>query len=155
MNNVVITLLNTNKIDCYVKIQIQILFSKNAKYGTYLHLATNKPKILIEFLNRKLIDIDVTDSLGNTPFMIACENKNKEYADLFFNCEDMDYLHKNNNGKDALMIANSRNTVDVDEKSIKNKKEYFDNIFEIWDKIEKSRDFKFKGGNTKFKFTFK
>ncbi|KAK8842926.1 hypothetical protein M9Y10_025792 [Tritrichomonas musculus] len=113
----VIALLDSGKVDYSVKCKGNYipLTSSNAKimsrYQTdsmksYLHLAarSNDSQILIEFLQRNLIDVNVTDDLGETPLMDACRSRKSENIQQLFLRDDLDYLHRNNKGEDALKI---------------------------------------------------
>lgn len=117
-------LIKTNKIDYSVKIPkkedtTRFSFSSvksNKKqndtvgYTTYLHLDVKDQKILEELLKQKLIDVNMTDDIGNTALMDASalyttfsyQQKYPAIFDIFFERNDLDYLHKNNNDQDAL-----------------------------------------------------
>lgn len=58
-----------------------------------------------ELNERNLIDVNVTDSDGNTLLMIECEKGKKYLFDQFFNKGNLDYHHRNNKGQDAYDIA--------------------------------------------------
>lgn len=111
-------LVDTNKIE----------FQSQIKNGfTYLHLAaSNKESTILSFLlQMNKIDINSVNALGETPFMIACKELNIDNINLLFHKENIDYLHCNNYGKDALDILVS---LSPDEKqSIKQSKEQFYN----------------------------
>lgn len=66
---------------------------------------SDKKEILSLFLDKKLIDINVTDDLGETPLMDACRYERVENIELLFEMDDLDYLHCNKNGEDALKIV--------------------------------------------------
>ena len=138
----ILILLNSKKIDLSIKIPIYT----NKKYSydpfsyitdmrestkiisnhiTYLHLAAsyNNPNILKEFIDKKLIDINVLDDNGNTPLIEACRSKRKNNIELLFKIENLDYLHCNNDGDDALKILNP--SLKLSNESIKTKNEYY------------------------------
>ena len=68
-------------------------------------LKSNDTNIASYFIQNNLIDINVTDSSGDTPLMKACRNRNIEIIELLFKMDDLDYSHKNNVGDDALSIV--------------------------------------------------
>ena len=125
-------LIKTNKIDYSVKIPkkedtTRFFFSSvksNKKqnntvgYTTYLHLAVKDQKILEELLKQKLIDVNMTDDIGNTALMDASvlyttfsyQRKCPAIFNIFFERDDLDYLHKNNNDQDALDLKNDEMT---------------------------------------------
>ena len=72
---------------------------------TFLHLAViSSSSILNQFLIRNVIDVNVKNSLSETPLIIACKNRKKDCIRMLFQEDDLDYLHKNNEGKNALDI---------------------------------------------------
>ncbi|KAK8872183.1 hypothetical protein M9Y10_007947 [Tritrichomonas musculus] len=103
----------------------KIDFSKRMKNNkTFLHLASMSSNSLIlkEFLDKNLIDINVTDDFGETPLMDACRFNRVDNVSLLFKEESLDYLHRNKSGQDALEIIQ-----DPWQKSfilIKNKDDY-------------------------------
>ena len=134
-------LINSNKIDFSIRLN-QINNNKdnqdnNGPYSnsksaqpnkgnnTYLHLATcvGCEKILSLLLSNKLIDINAEDSLGETPLIEACRNKNTESINLLFSMPDLDYKHCNKRGDDALRIS-EKICFCNDKKWPKNKQEY-------------------------------
>ena len=88
----------------------KIIFSKLEKCNSYLHIAAkfdllyNAP-ILNLLLNTNMIDINSVNDNGETPLMIACKAKNCSVIDLLFQKDNLDYLHCDKNGNDALRIV--------------------------------------------------
>ena len=115
----ILALIHSNKIDYSVKIHT----SNDDSFTTYLHLATKycNEEIVNEFLNIKLININIEDSDGNTPLMIASMCRKDYLFDLFFNKDDLDYLHCNKNGEDALDLRSSEKIENREELKDKNK----------------------------------
>ena len=147
-------LLNSNEID-YSK---KILFKKNefffgspifmndpkvndVYYMSYLHLAAcSSVQILQDFLSRNAIDVNITDDMGQTPLMLACKYCRKENVRRLFQVDNLDFLHRNNEGKNALDIAKTRryrvtgktnNEIDNDDDSeeINDKNIFMDRLF--------------------------
>lgn len=70
---------------------------------TYLHLAAvSSNSILKEFIKRILIDINITDDKGNTPLIDACKMKQRQNIETILSIDNVDFLHRNNVGQDAL-----------------------------------------------------
>lgn len=131
-----LSLINSNKIDYTVKIpkksnsySNKLHIYINNGFTSYLHLAAKSERndILLLLLNRNLIDINIPDNLGNTPLIEALIYKQYEHVSFFFEKEDLDYLHKNFDGNDALSIINEKYH-DIDRESIKNKKKYLEEL---------------------------
>lgn len=98
-------LLKTEKVDVTKRI-------KSMNNATYLHLAAlaRETSIFIEILNLNKIDINATDDNGETPLIyIARFGRPKNLKPLFLS-EKLDYLHCNNQNKNALQIAIGNNT---------------------------------------------
>ena len=90
-------LIETGKIDFNIKL---------ANNKSYLHLAScSKNEILSNLLNNKVIDVNVTDSNGETPLMSACRAHSIKNIRTLFKDDDLDYLYCNNEGDDALKIC--------------------------------------------------
>lgn len=133
------------------------------KYTSYLHLAVNlysdDKEILSLLLECNSIDINITDSLGETPLIEACRIKNKDVIDSLFEREELDYKHCNNNGDDALKISQKLfNNNDV--LFPKSKDEYLNCLLKVFK--EPSSNFTEVPNNTRanntglrFNFTFK
>lgn len=104
------SLIDSNKIDFSVKIPFKInaqyFIGSIQKYSTYLHLAANlyKPAILTILLEKSTVDVNITDDFGNTALMDAFKKHRKEAIYLFFQREDLDYLHRNFEGNVALSL---------------------------------------------------
>ena len=60
-------------------------------------------------LQNKSININIEDELGNTPLMEAYLFKNKTFIESLFRFKNLDYLHRNKKGEDALSLANAKN----------------------------------------------
>ena len=95
-------------------------------YTTYLHMAfaSNFDNYTV-FLERIIVDINMTNDLGETPLMTACRCNKIDAVYQLFARDDLDYLHINNKGEDALRIVN-RNLSNEDLSQIKSKDEYLD-----------------------------
>ncbi|KAK8894591.1 hypothetical protein M9Y10_023027 [Tritrichomonas musculus] len=90
------SLLNSNKFNL-----------NQTKNGfSYLHLAAqNKdPAILSLLIENAGIDINSVDERGETPLMHACRSCSIECINCLFRKDNLDYLHRNKKGKDALDI---------------------------------------------------
>ncbi|KAK8841740.1 hypothetical protein M9Y10_026687 [Tritrichomonas musculus] len=98
----------------------------SGKCKSYLHLAarSEKSEILSLFLNKKLIDVNIKDSQDVTPLMEACMHKNIRNIELLFKMDDLDYLHRNKNGEDALKIIAEIFDAEIPDQAINSKEEY-------------------------------
>ena len=116
-------MIETGKIDFTQKIKTTLL--SKPIYTTYLHLATENcaTTVIKAMLDGKFIDINATDELGNTPLIYACILKQQRSIQYLFEKDDIDFLHKNNEGNDALRIVDPQN-----QKQITNKKDYYDQL---------------------------
>lgn len=88
----------------------EILEQFGAKSGrTALHQAAikNREKI-VEMLVGWGANLNGKDALGNTPLILAYENQSFEVANYLLEQDNIDILHKNNQGKNALMIHISK-----------------------------------------------
>ena len=99
----VLALINSNKID----LTKRILDQKTGVNKTYLHFAArlNEPKILLQLLEKKEIDVNAEDDNGETPLMESCRFNRDKIIEALFKIDDLDYLHVNKNGEDALKIV--------------------------------------------------
>lgn len=87
---------------------------------TYLHLAArlNDPTILKELLNCKFIDVNSTDECGETPLIEAFRMNLSANIKELFKMVDLNHLHCNNEGKDALQIlSNSSSPTQIKDKN--------------------------------------
>ena len=140
------SIIQSNKIDIKIKVPIipyesyrlNNTYDNNKKFEwekypskivvknctTYLHLAAkcSNSQILKEFLDKKLIDVNVEDDLGNTPLIDACISKRKDNILQLFNLNNIDYQHCNKEGHDALKIINP--ALKDDDKVIQDKQQY-------------------------------
>lgn len=141
------SIIQSNKIDIKIKVpiipyesyrlnnsyynNIKFEWEKNSSYKivvknytTYLHLAAkfSNSQILKEFLDKKLIDVNVEDDLGNTPLIDACISKRKDNILQLFKLNNIDYQHCNKEGYDALKIINP--ALKDDDKVIQDKQQY-------------------------------
>ncbi|KAK8836079.1 hypothetical protein M9Y10_040035 [Tritrichomonas musculus] len=93
-------LIKSNKIDFSRRI-------KSINNSTFFHLAaiSKSSSILNEFIEKDVIDINSTDDLGETPLMYASRFRRKKNVKRLFEVENLDFLHANNEGKDALQIT--------------------------------------------------
>ena len=136
-NQYILQLINSNKIDfskripdldsslsAFYSIDMNLAKKKTKKYTTYLHLAARNGdrEILKTFLDRKLIDVNVKDDFGNTPLITACIHNKGDNVELLFKMDDLDYLHKNKEGKDALHILDP--SLPENDESLMNKNNY-------------------------------
>lgn len=84
----------------------EILEQFGAKSGkTALHQAAmkNKEKI-VEMLIGWGANLNCKDALGNTPLILAYQKQSFEVANYLLEQDNVDILHKNNQGKNALMM---------------------------------------------------
>ena len=143
-NDIAIQLINSGKVDFTQKIKVHYDDEgdqTNPKYTTYLHLAArfSSPEALEEILNKKVIDINATNDFGDTPLIEASKMKKKDNIMSLFErdfCEfnQIDFLHKNNKGEDALHIVNPF----LDSEIITDKYEYLNKLLALLGKIENS-----------------
>lgn len=132
------SLIKTNKIDYSAKIHLND-FQEITRFTTYLHLAISWDiSILHEFLRIDSIDINATDYLGNTPLMEACIKLKFEIINILFSRDDLDYLHRNNEGKDAIDLLIHQTQEQYENKEpINDKNEYLKKLKEIADNFNK------------------
>lgn len=109
-----INLINSSKIDFNKKL--------DPKLSTYLHSAASYGflKAIQLIIAGNLCDINVTNDFGETPLMLACENKVDCVKYLFIAYENLDFHHKNNKGEDAIKIVQNiikSKNIDADKKS--------------------------------------
>ena len=101
-------------------------FSKKnfVNYTTYLHIAAGfeSSEALKQILDKKVIDVNAEDYLGNTPLMDACRFNQGANVEILFKMDDLDYLHKNKEGKDALHILDP--SLPENDEEIKSKNDY-------------------------------
>ncbi|KAK8837461.1 hypothetical protein M9Y10_036458 [Tritrichomonas musculus] len=85
----------------------KIVYSQLGNRTTYLHAAAAfaDAKILKLLLDENVFDINATDINGETPLMLACRSKNIDKIVLLLEKDDIDYLHCNKAGSDALEIV--------------------------------------------------
>ena len=123
-SDLVISLLNSERID------FSVFFGQSKM--TYLHLAAMKGDgfILKLFLDKNVIDINSTDELGETPLMTACKARNIDIVDMLFQRDDLDFLHCNKEGKDAIDIIKQLSTKEA-ENARKSKDDYHNKIIEL------------------------
>lgn len=97
------TLIDSGKIDFSVRL-------KEQKNQTYLHVAAqlNNPLILRLLLDNNIININSTDDDGNTPLMVAAAARLIENIKELFKQDNLDFLHVNNKGQNALKLIDSR-----------------------------------------------
>ena len=134
---------------------------ENDEFFSYLHLAVkcNCTDILKEFLDRKLIDVNIKNDQGNTPLIIACHYSDKDTIRLLLSIDGIDYQHRNNQGKDAFETALS-NYKCINKlqptKEFNNKDEYCQQIMELFEpKNKETGDLKCKFATAKVnKFNF-
>ncbi|KAK8892562.1 hypothetical protein M9Y10_029795 [Tritrichomonas musculus] len=84
----------------------KVVYSQLGNRTTYLHVAAAfaDDKVLRMLLEENVFDINATDINGETPLMLACRSKNVAKITLLFDIDNIDYLHCNNDGMDALDI---------------------------------------------------
>ncbi|KAK8898237.1 hypothetical protein M9Y10_000515 [Tritrichomonas musculus] len=125
----VTSLLHTNQIDFSVKIPFKkyqndnltnkfnpikstnsiLLNIEGLEYVSYLHLAAATSSVILnEFLNVNDIDVNVTNNLGETPLMMAVRHRKRDCITSLFQRNDLDYLHKNKKGQNAIDICGHR-----------------------------------------------
>ena len=145
----VFALLKTQKIDLNIKIFNQ----KTGIYKTYLHLAArlNNSDILTQLLRYKKIDINATDNNGETPLMEACRFGKFKNIEALFKIDNLDYLHINKNGDDALKIVEHYIKSDKIDLKENTKELYFKALMDYFlrDDIEQNKfiDFSFDSEN--------
>ena len=112
------------------------------KYTTYLHIAASieDPLMLTLFLDRKLIDVNIANDLGETPLMTACRYRRKQNIQILFNNDDLNFLYLNNEGNDALQIVGKPSTT-------KDKNEYLQLLLEATDDDGHKFTFRRPGSN--------
>ena len=86
--------------------------------------------VLKLFLDKNVIDINSTDELGETPLMTACKARNVDIVDMLFQRDDLDFLHCNKEGKDAIDIIKQLSTKEA-ENARKSKDDYHNKIIEL------------------------
>lgn len=78
------------------------------------------------------MDINVVNDLGNTPLMESCSYKTDCHFNEFFKYDNLDYLHRNNKGKDAIDLL----IITRKENRFLYNGEYNENTDQIMDKNE-------------------
>lgn len=131
------SLINSNKID-FSKFVLEKRYLNNDMSKiilvktTYLHLAASiyDSRFLKIFLDKNLIDINVTNEVDETPLINACQKRHLPNIDLLFEKENLDFLHSDKNGKDAL---NYITVLPPEEDKIarENKENYHKKIYSI------------------------
>ena len=156
MNTVSIALIDSNKIDLNIKLNT----NNDGKYSNsneyYIHIAVdlNDTSILERMLKDKSVGINIPNSDGNTPLMISCKNRNESKIKLFFTRDDLDFLHRNNEGQDALMLL-KRNDDDKIE-PIQDKNEYLNKLLECFVRPKPALNSNFNSSNKSgLSFSFK
>ena len=140
-----------NKMEGLIHVLIesnQIDYSIRIKSKTYLHLAArvSNVKLLKELLDKKLIDINSTDDLGETPLMEAVRAGNKNFVIELFKMDGLDYLHCNNKGEDSLKII--ENIYNKDEENIKitDKDQYLEKLLQKMSPVFSTSNLKLEFG---------
>ena len=118
------SLLNSNKVNLTQEVIKKRSFMRDdlnlteKTKTTYLNLATEckKSEIFTLLLDANDIDINAVDEHGNTHLINASRNLKVDVVNLLFTKENLDYLHCNNDGDDALKIV---------EKMRNNQKQFF------------------------------
>ena len=155
-DNYVSLLLESGKVDLNQKIPVKINsfqeYQKSTKvkadeYTSYLHLSIsrrqeNENEIFKMLLDKETININIEDSKGNTPLMEACLCRNGYAIKQLFNFQELDYLHRNKQGQDALSIIDSDSN-----KPPQNKSEYKNALMSI---LRKNNKEKFSYGRFNF-----
>lgn len=133
-------LINSNKIDYSQKVSTKSNYfrlyqnqynysvcSSEAKWITYLQLAarSNKPEILKEFLDKKLIDINLTNDVGENVLFEACRFGLIQNVEILADVDNIDYLHRNNEGIDSVEFLISSVDYHKAIPEIKDKESYF------------------------------
>lgn len=136
------SLIESEKVDLNQKIQVKNSSSSNdgnKSLVSYLHIAAESTNdhILKIFLSNDLLDVNIVDDLGETPLMHACRFKKKANIELLFEKDDLDYLHCNNEGDDALMIAHKISLSTENIETPKNKEDYFNKLIKEINLINK------------------
>lgn len=137
-----LSLIESNKIDFSLKIPVDRFNNDNnsneqraVNFTTYLHIAAKSDiYCVLKILDRKSIDINITDDLGNTPLMEACIQNNISIIEILFIYENLDYLHRNKEGKDAIDLMMIKNNVNEEREPINDKKDYLNKLKEISEK---------------------
>ena len=143
-DNYVSLLLESGKVDLNQKIPVKINsfqeYQKSTKvkadeYTSYLHLSIsrrqeNENEIFKMLLDKETININIEDSKGNTPLMKACLCRNEYAINQLFIFQELDYLHCNKKGKDALAIIKSMSPEELN-KARQNRYIYFKTLVSI------------------------
>lgn len=139
-------LIQSNRIDFTQKVAIKedffILYENQyddclnpseSKTKSYLHIAARSKNsdILKEFITDKLIDINATDECDENVLMEAARFNRLENVQLLSQVDDLDYLHRNNEGNDTIEIL--LNIVDSfdEEPEVKTRDDYFNTLIKI------------------------
>lgn len=110
------SLIESNKID----------YHQLSNGNSYLHIAASFTNIntFQYLLDLNQFDMNSTNNDGETPLFYACKSKNVAIVDLLFSSiNDLDYLHCNKNGLDALSIVIKLNPDEI--KKVKESKESY------------------------------
>ena len=131
-------LIESNKIDYTKQISNKMNFCTNAKYVTYLHLAarSRNSKILQEFIDKKLIDFNITNDAGDSPFMEAMK------FNQFANCQILYEFLPDNMFNPSLFMHNQTND-DSQPKSFwifHDQNDFIDQKLMIWSDQKQSND---------------
>lgn len=104
LDSYVLALINSKKID----LTKRILDPETGVNKSYLHFAArlDDPTILLQLLGKKEIDVNAEDDNGDTPLMESCRFNKSKIIEALFQRDDLNYLHVNKNGEDALKIVN-------------------------------------------------
>lgn len=127
------SLLNSNKVNLTQEVIKKRSFMRDdlnlteKTKTTYLNLATEckKSEIFTLLLDANDIDINAVDEHGNTPLINASRNLKVDVVNLLFTKDNLDYLHYNNQGKDAIIFY--RNFSDDVLKYVRKSKEIYHN----------------------------
>ena len=122
----------------------KIVLSQLPNGNSYLHLSIScsNSNAFQFFIKKKLIDINTVNDKGETPLMEACRTGDLLVVDLLFQQENLDYLHCDKNGNDALKLLKSLSP--EEEKEARQSRDcYYRTLIPLVKKILYENDFNY------------
>lgn len=113
--------LSSNKIDLTRRI------TNEGRTQTYLQIAikSRSKEIMEDVLKAFPGNLNVEDDKGDTPLILAVRMRLTGFIKVLFDYDDLDYLHKNKNGDDALAVAlNINNISSENDEKVLDKENY-------------------------------